>query len=229
MTEAGLVAATESKPTRAPVKHLFTGGRAWQTGLLWVAFFSSFLPLIFVTNWAPTILHEHGTTTGEVGVALSLFSIGSALGAGSIGRAMDRLGRHYVVLGALGGAALSLVTVGAVVGPSPGIVIAITLAGAFSGAGQTGIITLGSLLYPTLIRSTALGWAMGVGRLGAATAPLLGAAVIAAGWGPIGSFGTVAVFPVAALACLVLIRRFTDMRLPHQTAEATSLATGEHG
>lgn len=223
------VTASESKPKRVPVKHLFTGGRALQTVLLWVAFFSSFLPLIFVTNWAPTILHQHGISTAEIGLAIALNSIGSAVGSGSVGRAMDRAGSRYVVLGALGAAAVSLVALGVAVGGFAGVAIAITAAGVFAGAGQTGIITLGSLLYPTLIRSTALGWAMAMGRLGAATAPLLGGMMIAARWGSVEFFGAVAVFPLIALVCLVLVRGFTDMRQEHQAAEAVGQAAPEEG
>lgn len=219
----GLV--TESKQQRLPVKTLFVGGRALQTPLLWVAFFCSFLPLIYVTNWAPTILHQHGITTAEIGVAIALNSIGSAIGSGSVGRAMDRIGSHYVVVVMLAAAAVSLVALGVVVGGFTGVAIAITAAGVFAGAGQTGIITLGSLLYPTLLRSTALGWAMAMGRLGAATAPLLGAAMIAAKSGPVGIFAAAAAFPVVALACLVLIRAFTDTRLPQETDRMVSPAT----
>jgi MFS transporter, AAHS family, 4-hydroxybenzoate transporter len=224
---AGLVPATESKPQRVPVRTLFTGGRALQTVLLWAAFFSSFLPLIFVTNWAPTILHQHGIGTAEIGMAIALNSVGSALGSGSVGRAMDRLGSHYVVVAVLAAAAVSLLALGVTVGGFTGVAIAITAAGIFAGAGQTGIITLGSLLYPTLIRSTALGWAMAMGRLGAATGPLLGGAMIAAGWGPVGTFGAVAAFPVAALACVVLVRAFTDTRLPRQATDTAGLASRE--
>lgn len=213
--------AGEQKANRVPVTRLFTEGRLLRTLLLWAAFFSSYLPLVFVTNWSPTILHQHGISTARIGLAITLNSLGSAVGSGAIGRAMDRLGTYVTVPVVLCCAAVSLVALGVAVGGFAGTAIAITAAGLFAGAGQTGIITLGSLLHPTVIRSTAVGWAMAMGRLGAAVGPLLGGAMIAAAWGPVPVFSAVAAFPAAAFVFLVLIRTVTDAREQRVTAVLT--------
>lgn len=198
--------AAEQRAKWVPVGRLFTEGRALRTLLLWGAFFTSFLPLIFVTNWGPTLFGQHGITPGQIGIAITLNSIGSAVGSGLIGRAMDRFGRYGVVLGASFLAAVSLVALGVTTGGVVGMLIAVTAAGMFCGAAQSGIITLGSLLHETAIRSTAVGCAMALGRLGAAVGPLLGGAMIAAAWGPVAVFGTVALFSVGALVFTVLVR-----------------------
>jgi AAHS family 4-hydroxybenzoate transporter-like MFS transporter len=215
--------ATERRVTRVPVKDLFTEGRALRTLLLWGAFFGSYLPLVFVTNWSPTILHQHGLTAAQIGLAITLNSLGSAIGSGGVGQAMDRLGSYVAVLVALCCAVVSLIGLGAAVAGFAGATVTITAAGLFAGAGQTGIITLGSLLHPTPIRSTAVGWAMAVGRLGAAVGPLLGGLMIGAAWGPIQVYGAVAAFPAAAFVFLALIRVFTQARLPREVP-ATELA-----
>lgn len=208
--------ATELKVTRVPVRELFTEGRALRTLLLWGAFFGSYLPMVFVTNWSPTILHQHGLSPAQIGLAITLNSLGSAVGSGTIGQAMDRLGSYVTVLVALCCAVASLVGLGLAVAGFAGATIAITAAGMFAGAGQTGIITLGSLLHPTPIRSTAVGWAMAVGRLGAAVGPLLGGVMIGAAWGPVQVYGAVAAFPAAAFVFLALIRAFTQAGLPRE-------------
>lgn len=206
------LAADERRVRGVPVRKLFTEGRALRTLLLWGAFFTSFLPLIFVTNWGPTLFGQHGITPGQIGIAITLNSIGSAVGSGLIGRAMDRFGRYGVVLGACCLAAVSLVALGVATGGVVGVLISITAAGMFCGAAQSGIITLGSLLHETAIRSTAVGCAMALGRLGAAVGPLLGGAMIAAAWGPVAVFGTVALFSVAALVFTVLVRAVGNTR-----------------
>ena len=204
--------APEKRSRGVPVGKLFTEGRALRTVLLWGAFFTSFLPLIFVTNWGPAIFGQHGIKPGQIGVAITLNSVGSAVGSGLIGRAMDRFGRYGVILVALCCSAVSLVALG-LVGGVAGVLVAITAAGAFAGAGQSGIITLGSLLHATTIRSTAVGCAMAVGRLGAAVGPMIGGAMIAAAWRPASIFGTVALFSVGALVFVVLVRAVTGTRV----------------
>lgn len=204
---------SEARLTGVPLKNLFTEGRAVRTLLLWGAFFMSYLPLVFVTNWAPAILQNHGVSPAQTGLAITLNSLGSAVGSGGIGRLMDRFGAYGVVCLALGCAAVSLVALGAGAGAVTAAMVAITAAGMFAGAGQSGVIALGSLLYGTRIRSTALGWAMSVGRIGSATGPLIGGAMIAAAWSPVSIFGTVGVISVIGLA-FVLAVRATTVRTP---------------
>jgi AAHS family 4-hydroxybenzoate transporter-like MFS transporter len=48
------------------------------------------------------------------------------------------------------------------------------------GAGSSGLIALAALFYPTPIRSTGIGWAMGMGRVGSFLGPLIVGALVAA-------------------------------------------------
>ncbi|MGH3095883.1 MAG: MFS transporter [Streptosporangiales bacterium] len=212
--------AGERRAKGVPVGRLFTGGRALRTLLLWGAFFTSFLPLIFVTNWGPTVFGQHGITPGQIGIAITLNSIGSFVGSGLIGRAMDRFGRYGVVLGSCCCAALSLVALGVTTGGVVGVLVSITAAGMFCGAAQSGIITLGSVLHSTAIRSTAVGCAMAMGRLGAAVGPLIGGAMLAAAWQPLAMFGTVALFSVGALVFTALVRAVGAGRSADTASEA---------
>jgi AAHS family 4-hydroxybenzoate transporter-like MFS transporter len=50
--------------------------------------------------------------------------------------------------------------------------------------GQIGAIALAVLVYPTASRATGLGWAFGVGRIGAIIGPLLGGLLLAQDWAP---------------------------------------------
>jgi AAHS family 4-hydroxybenzoate transporter-like MFS transporter len=78
----------------------------------------------------------------------------------------------------------------------PLILALIFVAGTLSGAGGTqGANALAGSYYPTYIRSTGLGWALGVGRIGVIVGTLLGGLFVALGW------NLQAVFFAAALAC----------------------------
>ena len=59
---AGVELMATPDPARqgAPVKHLFTEGRAASTLLLWVPFFMVFMVLVTVTFWTPAVLNSVG-------------------------------------------------------------------------------------------------------------------------------------------------------------------------
>jgi AAHS family 4-hydroxybenzoate transporter-like MFS transporter len=46
---------------------------------------------------------------------------------------------------------------------------------------QVGITTLTSMIYPVAIRSTGLGWALGIGRVGSIVGPTIGGLMLATG------------------------------------------------
>ena len=47
---------------------------------------------------------------------------------------------------------------------------------------QIGMNALAAEVYPTAIRSTGVGWALGVGRIGSIIGPLVGGGLLALGW-----------------------------------------------
>jgi AAHS family 4-hydroxybenzoate transporter-like MFS transporter len=47
--------------------------------------------------------------------------------------------------------------------------------------GQVGITTLAAMIYPVPMRSTGLGWALGVGRVGSIVGPTVGGLMLASG------------------------------------------------
>ncbi len=57
------------------------------------------------------------------------------------------------------------------------------LGGLVQGA-QGGLSAVAAGFYPTPIRSTGLGWALGVGRIGSIVGPVLGGIMLSMRWGP---------------------------------------------
>ena len=49
---------------------------------------------------------------------------------------------------------------------------------------QGGLNALVASFYPTAIRSTGIGWALGIGRIGSIVGPVLGGVMLSAGWHP---------------------------------------------
>jgi AAHS family 4-hydroxybenzoate transporter-like MFS transporter len=75
-------------------------------------------------------------------------------------------------------------------------VIAATVAGFCLIGGQTGVNALASTFYPTFIRSTGVGWALGIGRIGSIAGPAVGGVLIALKW------PTTAIFLIGGAAAL---------------------------
>jgi AAHS family 4-hydroxybenzoate transporter-like MFS transporter len=74
--------------------------------------------------------------------------------------------------------------------------VAIFAAGFCVVGGQIAANALAAGFYPTSVRATGVGWALGIGRVGSIIGPLVGGLLLAAKW------STSAVFMVAAAAAL---------------------------
>jgi AAHS family 4-hydroxybenzoate transporter-like MFS transporter len=163
-----------------PVRHLFTGGRATGTLLLWVPYFMAFLMLVTNSAWSPTLLNAAGLGVGQSGIVMATYNGGSVIGTLIVGWVISVSGPYRVLTVVL---ALSALAFGAVgfAAPSFGLVTLLEgLGGFLLGAGSSGLIALAAVFYPTAIRSSGVGWATAAGRFGSFTGPLVAAILV--GW-----------------------------------------------
>jgi AAHS family 4-hydroxybenzoate transporter-like MFS transporter len=195
--DAQLVAAPEPEREGMPVKHLFTEGRAAKTVLVWVAFFTCFMVLVTVTAWTPTVLRSVGFSISAGALIIGLNNAGSVCASAISGFLVDRFGPYKTLVPGfiLGG--ICLAAFGQATSSVALLAVASTLAGFFVGGTGTGLIALTAGLYPTTVRSTGIGWGMGMGRIGQVFGPL-GAGFLV-GWGA----GPGGVFYAAAVPCFV--------------------------
>jgi len=198
----------ESLPAHAPatglpVAQLFHSGRTLGTLLLWLVFFMNLMVFFFLQNWLPTVLTGSGLATETAVLISTLISVGG-IGAGlSIGPMMDRFG-PYPVLAVLYICGTILVASIGFVSTSLPAIIAVTVGAGFSvSGGQKSVNALAVIFYPTAVRSTGVGWALGVGRIGSIVGPLLGGWMIARGWSNINIF-EFASLPLLCAAAVVI-------------------------
>jgi len=166
------------------VFQLFREGRATVTALLWVAFFMNLLVMYFLVNWLPTLLKGAGLPLSLAILSTATLNLGGVIGAIVLGRLIDKLS-PYLVLGAAYAASAAFIAVIAF----GGVNLTVLLTGAaLSGFGvvgaQIGCNALAASVYPTAIRATGVGWALGVGRIGAIVGPLVGGMLLAREWTP---------------------------------------------
>jgi MFS transporter, AAHS family, 4-hydroxybenzoate transporter len=207
------VVNTEKLPG-APMKHLFTDGRAAMTLLLWVPFFTSFMILIFITSWIPTLLRANGLSVAQAGFAIALNSLGSFVGSASVGRLMDRFGAYAVLIPTFVLASIAAGLLGfSLAGLGSAAIAVITLSGLFAGASQAGVIALAAVVYPVAIRSTGVGWAMAIGRLGAVVGPMLGGILLGLQWSADQILLVIAVPELIGALCVFLVSKIPASKL----------------
>ena len=177
------------------------------TVMLWLVFISMLTISYCLSSWLPVLLVRIGYDAAFAAVALSIFSFGGIAAALGVGLMIDRFGAVRVIVSCmLISAALFLVTAAAI-GTSSALALQAMLAlcGFFALGAYGGVNVILASFYPYRLRSTGIGWAKSIGRIGTVAAPVLIGFQLQAGIAEttvLASFAAPAV--LAAIALLVM-------------------------
>jgi len=197
----------EERAGGVPVVQLFAMGRAVGTILLWISFFIALMTLVTNSAWAPTLLKREGISISDASIAMAMFNLGSVIATLFAGWLIVRAGASVILPIVMVGSAISAALIG-YAAPSVGTVTLLEgLLGVFMGGGSSGLIALAAIYYPTAIRSTGVGWAMGMGRVGSFTGPLAVASLVALGWSTAGIFAAIGVPALVAAVTTAIVGR----------------------
>lgn len=178
--------AQDARSARPPAQarrfgELFHGHLKLVTPILWLGYFAISIAFLSVLSWQTFLLETLGVSGRLASMSFSLASIGAVLVQLSLSRLVDRFGPLPAAFVATASAAglLSLAVLHN--SDSAAKLIAIILAvGCGSVTFQMYAMTSG-LFYPTPIRGRGIGWAGGVGRVGAIAGPFIAGHFLAAG------------------------------------------------
>lgn len=201
--------APEERLEGVPVKHLFRDGRAVGTILLWVVFFSNLLILYFLINWLPSVLRQAGLPIERAIIATVLLNAGGIIGGLVLGRFVDRRGPFGILVVSYGLAALFVAAIGMVGTTVTAIMATVLVAGFFVIGTQFCMNALAASSYPTAVRATGVGWALGIGRIGSVIGPVIGGVLLSLGWGNATLFLAAAVPAVASALAVALLKTQT--------------------
>jgi MFS transporter, AAHS family, 4-hydroxybenzoate transporter len=193
---------------RASLAALFAGGMGLGTVLLWIVFAINLGEFYALQSWLPTILAGLKYPPSTVVAATTLTTVGGIAAAFVTGPCMDRVGAYgtVAVIYLLG--AVFLAATGA--GLHAGLVVLMTvnfLSGCCISGGQKSVIALAAIFYPSPARSTGVGWALGVGRIGGIVSPLVLGAALEAGVAPASAFYVMALPMIVGAALVVWLGR----------------------
>ncbi|MDB5959958.1 MAG: 4-hydroxybenzoate transporter [Massilia sp.] len=197
-----------SKEQGVPFVSLFRDGRARVTLLLWLVNFTNLLDMYFLSNWLPTVMREAGFSTSTAVLGGTMLWIGGVVGTLSLGRIIDKVGFIPVLTGTFMLAIVSTALIGnpTVAASVAVIFLVVFLAGFAIVGGQPALNALAATYYPTALRSTGIGWSLGMGRVGSVIGPVLGGYLMHLQWTQSQLFMAAAVPAMISLGGIVAIR-----------------------
>jgi AAHS family 4-hydroxybenzoate transporter-like MFS transporter len=193
------------------------------TLLMWLMFTATLLTIYLVGSWLPLVLTARGISPEDAAVVNAEFGIGGAFAGLAISLVIDRIGLTAVAglfimaCGSVALVALSDFTVA-------GLMIVVTFCGFAVVGVQYALNISAGLIYPAEMRSSGVGWALGIGRLGSIGGALMGALIVGGAYAARNLF-LVPLVPLAlgTVAAYVLMRlRGASMDAETQAYPSTS-------
>ena len=197
----------EANREGVPVVHLFREGRGAVTILLWIVNFMNLLNLYFLASWLPTVVRDAGYAASTAVLAGTVLQVGGTIGTVGLAWLIGRVGFMPVLTTSFALASVTIAAIG-----QPGVSIAmlfvlIFIAGWCVVGGQPGINALAGTFYPTSLRSTGVGWGLGVGRAGAIVGPVVGGEFMRRQWPTRDLFLAAAVPALVSTIAMAALRR----------------------
>lgn len=170
----------EESRDKATVFSLLTESRRGKTLTLWTCFFFCFICLYFLMSWVPKLVVNAGLSESEGVYASVAFNGGAVIGIVTLGWLSAHIGLSKLIGSFLSAAALGMVIFAATSGIQH-LLPYLLIIGFLLQGGFTGLYAVAAKIYPTEVRTTGVGWAIGLGRLGAVVGPYVGGVFIAMG------------------------------------------------
>jgi len=172
----------EPASAKSAVGQLFSPELRGRTFSMWIAFLAVMCGWYFVINWTPKILVDAGLSLdGSISGGL-LLSLGGVVGGLSLGFLAGIFRVNRLVALFMFMSVVAMTTFGVLATDLPLMLAVAFLIGFFLAGSMIGLYAIIPDVYPTRVRSTGTGWAIGIGRLGAVLGPYLAGVLIAAGW-----------------------------------------------
>lgn len=227
-------AARDGMEAAGRIGGLFRGARRRRTLLLWAAFFCTMFGFYFANSWTPTLLETSGLSREQSANLGMMVALGGAVGSVLFGLCASRWAARTVLVWFLLSSAATMTVLIAATALMPVAFVIGVLIGALINGCIAGLYTLAPAQYGPRLRSTGVGWAIGVGRAGAILAPLAAGALLDLAWTPAQLYGAVAGVVVLGAAAVFLLPRPAPEPAPESPVEpaggaGTPLRTGAAG
>jgi MFS transporter, AAHS family, vanillate permease len=186
------------------------------TVLAWLVFFCTMAGFYFVVSWTPRLLSAAGMTTSSGMTGGVLLNLGGIVGCLLYAWGASRANARWLLTLSLVATAFLVGLFGLSIGSLNAALWIASILGMIANSAMAGLYAVGPTLYPTAVRATGMGSAIGIGRVGAILAPVISGTLLDAGWTPAHLYVLFAIpYAIAALA-MVGIRAQRDTTFHQQ-------------
>jgi predicted MFS family arabinose efflux permease len=199
----------EGETVKGGVRSLFSPFLRARTLALWGAVFFGLMVLYFIVSWITKLAIQAGLSETNGIYAGALYNLGAFSGTVAMSLLAVRVPLGKLVPTMLCGAAVAMVWFGSVEMSVAGTMVNAFLIGVLLQGGYNGVWPLAAETYPSQVRATGIGWAIGIGRSGAIVGPFIGGQLMAAKVSLPILFAAYCVPLLACAACAFAVQRLS--------------------
>jgi benzoate transport len=165
------------------VMDIFKPGLIVATVLITLGYFAHVTSFYFIIKWVPKLVVDMGFAPKAAAGVLTWANVGGASGVAIFGLIATRVGLKALTVVTLVGSSAMVVWFGRGSPDLAALASTVAIAGLFINSAIAGYYLLFAKVFPTHVRATGTGFAIGVGRGGAVLAPILAGYLFQAGFG----------------------------------------------
>jgi benzoate transport len=172
-----------AESARGSVMDIFKPGLIVATVLITLGYFAHVTSFYFIIKWVPKLVVDLGFEPKAAAGVLTWANVGGAAGVVLFGLIATRVGLKALTVATLVGSSAMVAWFGRGAHGLASLSSTVAIAGVFTNSGIGGYYLLFARVFPTHVRATGTGFAIGVGRAGAALAPVIAGYLLQAGLG----------------------------------------------
>ena len=181
----------------AGVEGLFESALAPVTAILTLAYFMHIGTFYFLMKWIPKLVADMGYPAESAAGVLVWANVGGAVGSIAVSLLTQKYRLQELVMGAMVCGCIAVGLFGQGLASLATLSINAAVAGLFTTGATAGLYAIFAQSFPASLRASGTGFAIGIGRGGAALGPIVAGLLFSAGW-PLSW-----VAPFMACGCLV--------------------------
>jgi benzoate transport len=182
-TQVTELPAISTETLKLTVLDIFSPQFARVTVLVTLAYFLHITTFYFILKWVPKIVVDMGFTPSSAAGVLVWANVGGATGGVVLGLLSLRFGLKHLTMFVMVMSTIMLAVFGRGQATLAQLSLICAITGFFTNAGVVGLYGIFAQVFPTHVRATGTGFAVGVGRAGAVLAPIIAGFLFRAGYG----------------------------------------------
>lgn len=191
---------------------------------IWIAFSLINFAFTFANQWTPKLLTEAGLSAQQGIIGGIMLSFGGTIGSLIYGALTTKINARKLLIVVSLLATLVLVAFIYSAG-LPTLMFTLGVAvGMLLNAGVTGMYTITPQAYPAWLRTTGVGTAIGVSRVGSVTAPIIVGYLVDAGWSPASLYVSAGLIVGLTALALIGVREYSEPKQETTPAPNQALA-----